>query len=271
MILAGCTGGGEASGQGLTPADTAQAGDGLGSIAGLVVDGETNLLRGVEVAIISTGNTTTSDDEGKFTFNGLEPGNYQLVAQKLGYESLAKNVAVVADEISEVDFTLQQIDVTEPFTTVEIGDGLITCAIGTPAVTVYPDAILGICGQVLMLQDKRSVSFFLGTGVEETYSEIVWEPTQNVFGSALWAIQSVDGDGVGDVSGESPLVFHESGIDDDADEDTEFDHFFWAAGGQVDESNPGRILNVHHEQRLTIYFSEFYHQEMVEGYTAVPE
>lgn len=151
----------------------------------------------------------------------------------------------------------------------EIGDGLITCAVGFPVVTVYPNA-LNACGEVLMLEDKRTVSFFLGVGVEESFSEIVWEPTNTVFGSALRARASVDGDEVADVSGGSVLTVHEDGFDDDVDEDSEFSHFFWAAYGDVNTTNPGHSINVFHEQRFSITFSEFYYQEMPEGYTAVP-
>lgn len=270
MILAGCSGGGDdGSASELTPADTAEAGDGLGSISGLVVDGETLAVPGVDVAIISAGDATKTDADGKFTFNGLEPGSYQVAVQKLGYGSMAKSVAVVADEVTQVEFTIQQIDVTEPFMTVEIGDGLLTCAIGFPVVTVYPNAVGNACGEILMLEDKRAISFFLAPGLEESFSEIVWEPTNTIFGSALRSVNSVDDDDLGAVSGNSVLTVHEDGYDDDIDEESEFTHFFWAAWGSVNTDNPTHSVNVIHEQRITIYFSEFYHQEMAEGYTAV--
>jgi hypothetical protein len=272
MAAAGCAGG-DAGTESLDEATAAPAAhdQDTGGIDGVVLDGEGLPIAGVQVAVLDAELQTVSDKEGAFSFSDMKPGSATVVAQRLGFETKAQKVDVVAGKVTEVSFMLEQITVAEPYTTLQEGAALVTCAIGFPVVTVYPNAVGNACGTVLGLEDKRSVTFPVDVGAQESYTEMVWEPTNNVFGSELRSVNSFDGDDEGAAAGPSPLVFGFDDYDDDLEGGEEFNHFLWANWGSANTTNPGHSIHVFHEQHVTVYFSIFFHQERPQGYSAIPE
>lgn len=47
---------------------------------------------------------TTTDENGKYIFEGVEPGNVLIQIEQIGYEALVENVDVVADKTTVADF-----------------------------------------------------------------------------------------------------------------------------------------------------------------------
>jgi outer membrane receptor protein involved in Fe transport len=80
-----------------------------GSIVGLIQDKEVNEepLPFANILIKGTSKGTTSDYDGLYSLDNLEPGSYTLVFSFLGYESLeVPNVNVIADKVTEINVAL---------------------------------------------------------------------------------------------------------------------------------------------------------------------
>lgn len=85
--------------------------DESGSITGIVNHSITNEpLEGVNVTLSPNGNSSfTTGTDGKFTFNDLAIGNYQVQAVKDGYETNSKSVTVSLDKVSQADIAIKPI------------------------------------------------------------------------------------------------------------------------------------------------------------------
>ena len=59
------------------------------------------------VLIVETGDGTTSNEEGQFSFTNLAPGKYTLRATAMGYETMTKEVVVSKDYTAVVHFKLK--------------------------------------------------------------------------------------------------------------------------------------------------------------------
>lgn len=63
------------------------------ALTGFVVDAETQQpIPGVELKIEGTETTAQTDEQGTFSFSGLQPGTYTITASPEGYEEVAKEV-----------------------------------------------------------------------------------------------------------------------------------------------------------------------------------
>lgn len=79
-----------------------------GDIVGLVTerDSGTTPLSGVQVSIVSSGISTSTGSDGKFSFTQLEAGSYKLQFLKEGYQSDTKTVTVVPGQMANADMQL---------------------------------------------------------------------------------------------------------------------------------------------------------------------
>lgn len=126
LVLSGCSGAAEpAKAPTSAPAAPATVTADTGGVEGLVVDDEAAPVSGAEVAQTQANLVTSTDAAGKFSFSDLAPGTYSLVAQRLGYESMARKVEVKAGEITEVTATLVPLAIVEPYTETLIFNGYI--------------------------------------------------------------------------------------------------------------------------------------------------
>ncbi|HLE47519.1 MAG TPA: carboxypeptidase-like regulatory domain-containing protein, partial [Candidatus Thermoplasmatota archaeon] len=87
-----------------------------GSIFGLVVDDESNPISGVTVALLEANVKATTDAGGRFTINELVPQTYQAFFERLGYESFARKVDVVAGNVTDLMVTMKAILVDDAYT-----------------------------------------------------------------------------------------------------------------------------------------------------------
>ncbi|MFV0365844.1 MAG: carboxypeptidase-like regulatory domain-containing protein [Mangrovibacterium sp.] len=66
-------------------------------LSGVVLDQETNeALVGVKVELEGTGKVVYTDFDGNYTFKNVEPGNYDVVASFVSYESAKESVNLEA-------------------------------------------------------------------------------------------------------------------------------------------------------------------------------
>lgn len=77
-----------------------------GAVAGTVVDEEGNTLPGANISIPGTQRGTTTDGEGRYVLDNLDPQTYTLRASFVGYLSQDQEVTVEAADTTRVDFTL---------------------------------------------------------------------------------------------------------------------------------------------------------------------
>jgi len=78
------------------------------SLSGTVIDFESGeALTGVEVKLEGTDIKTYTDFDGNFEFDGVKPGNYNIIASYISYDkSLVENFKANVEN-SEVDIKLQ--------------------------------------------------------------------------------------------------------------------------------------------------------------------
>lgn len=84
--------------------------DVFGTISGQVTDAASgDPLSFAQVTLVPGASTVQTTAAGKFSFTGLEEGQYTVSVQKDGYQSNRKNVKVVSGETTEITITLSII------------------------------------------------------------------------------------------------------------------------------------------------------------------
>lgn len=122
VLAAGCTGAGAGEKSSVEPQSEVNVQQGSSSIIGTIVDAEIMPLEGAKVQVRPKGALDSSPLElvtnasGKFLADGLQPGEYNVFASKVGYRE-PKSQAVVIEQGSQtrVDFVLDRLRVQEPF------------------------------------------------------------------------------------------------------------------------------------------------------------
>jgi len=66
-----------------------------GSISGTLTDPAGAVLRGAQVSIPDKSMIVSSDEQGRFFFSGLQPGDYTISVSYIGFQKLRKTVAVL--------------------------------------------------------------------------------------------------------------------------------------------------------------------------------
>ena len=77
----------------------------IGTISGRVLDDSQKPLVNASVFTSDTTVSTVTDNNGNFTMQ-VEPGHYQLVAQKTGFSTQTKSVDVKLNQTAQINFTL---------------------------------------------------------------------------------------------------------------------------------------------------------------------
>lgn len=76
------------------------------SITGIVRD-KKETLPGAAIYLSGYKAATTTDNDGKFVLRNLQPGNYDVLVQMIGYMPISKNV-VITDQSAQVTITLTE-------------------------------------------------------------------------------------------------------------------------------------------------------------------
>ncbi len=163
-----------------------------GIIRGVVVDSAIVPIAGATITIESLGLETTSNEDGAFGFQDIEPGVYFLHADKLGYFPIQSSVTVEAgvDKPPAVRLLLEA-DLDElPFVVLLKWDGHMMCGL----------SVIALCGVVDIVYDTPD-EFITTLVVEEQgvlymQSEMVWKTTTGLSPNmALWQ-QTTDKEGL---------------------------------------------------------------------------
>lgn len=125
LALAGCAAKdpGPAQASATSAPASATVGDGApedtGVLRGLVVDDETVPIPGATVGLTKLDAEVKTDEQGRFEFLGVPLGKTDIVAAKLGYDSVSKRVDVVAGEPMEITLALQPLAVDEAYVEIQ--------------------------------------------------------------------------------------------------------------------------------------------------------
>src|SRR5687768_11346468 len=123
--LAGCVGGTPASAPSVAPEVAFD--EATGGIEGLVHDDSLSPIANAQVALAETGLFAVTDETGQFTLSNVPPGEHQLFAVALGYESVGKRVTVEAGQVTAVDLALVILPINEPWMGSQNQRGLFGC------------------------------------------------------------------------------------------------------------------------------------------------
>lgn len=127
--MAGCFGGDDIEPEGESGGfseDAVVFGDGTARLIGHVVDAE--LLPVADALVqIDEFEPLTTDEDGRFEAAGLEPGAHRVQVTALGYQPIARQVSLGADEAVEEQFQLDRVPVQEPHIEVLSFSGTSMC------------------------------------------------------------------------------------------------------------------------------------------------
>jgi hypothetical protein len=230
LALAGCASGG---GKDKTDGEDPTAGLGLeatettGIIRGVVVDARIVPLPGAVVTIATIARNATSNEDGGFGFDGLEPGTYFLNVAKAGFKDVQQSVDVVAGKDDPpIVRVLLEVDQTyvSPYYEAYTLDGFIQCGMTTSVVAYaacsQPNGCnpgFGVCAtNDTYTQDHFNQFIAVANVPTWIQHEVVWDATQstgNMLNLAMrtgtidqWNDGGYGADIGGDIIGTSPLV-----------------------------------------------------------------
>lgn len=158
-----------------------------GVIRGVVIDAAIAPVEGATIAI-QNGPSTTSNANGAFGFDGLEPGTYFLQVSKEGYETIQVSAEVVAgvDLPPVVKVALVIVPGLQPYVVVSQLAGFLACGVAVFATSIG----CTILGPLADLTESTSIwrHEFDSDRVQWTQGELVWEQTQPAGGMFIWEI-----------------------------------------------------------------------------------
>ena len=80
------------------------------TLYGVVSDNTTgNPIANATVVLSPGGTTKTTGNDGRFEFSELEPQQYTVTVQKVGYQTNRKSIIAIIDVLNEVNITLSAL------------------------------------------------------------------------------------------------------------------------------------------------------------------
>ena len=158
-----------------------------GAISGVVVDEAIRPVAGALLTLLGPQASATSDENGLFTFERLEPGLYTVAANATGYFPAQTTAEVLAGDVAKVRMVLPLDTTPKPYHTTLKFDGFVQAGNGLvdQAYQLFVKDVTGI--------DFCTCQFYFQAEAEpETQViEVTWEPSvQNptAASSGYWAL-----------------------------------------------------------------------------------
>lgn len=161
--------------------------DTTGVILGVAVDDAIRPLAGVVVSLDRGAEKQTTDDRGRFVFDGLAAGTYRMQANLGGYSPVQATAEVQAG-VRDPPVTKVQLlaEATQTaFFAAQTFTGFIMCTSNVAAVCGSPNVvstmivcpITGVCAGNIT-EDRFGSDLFYMYGADYIQSELVWNSTQ---------------------------------------------------------------------------------------------
>ncbi|HEX9815830.1 MAG TPA: carboxypeptidase-like regulatory domain-containing protein [Candidatus Thermoplasmatota archaeon] len=192
-LIAGCVGTegtNTAAGAGSSVvAGPAEVNETSGAVEGLVIDTESLPIDGAIVALVgSTAPQVATDVAGRFVLNGIAPGTYQLAVAKLGYSSAAKQLDVLAGEVTRSVLTIEKIEVHDAYHRTFVEKGYFECSwtAGSTGPCFFP--YVGNNSQVPIdpwTNNRRSFDYGVEAGAVTVFNEMTWDRTTAAMGERM--------------------------------------------------------------------------------------
>ncbi len=282
--LAGCLGGGgdaDASAGDDVLDETTE--DELGTVEGLVLNTEGLPVAGVQLGLAPSAKETTSLSNGSYRFANVEPGQYTLIAQKLGYESQATVVSVEPGQTVGKDVQLTELRVVESYHYTEPYTGVLTCSFTTNVWTspcdypytaaYYTLAGLGVNGSnyglpAEPLENQWRYDLTVLNGTTGIVSELTWEPVSDASERMMLAVSCDefdpvldDCDGWGDnEAGPNPVIMYDWNFPKSEEDPTFMTRVYLPWGDP----------QVAVDQKFDVYHTMFYGADVPDDFTALP-
>lgn len=282
--LAGCLGGGdEAAAEDETTQLEETTEEALGTVEGITMNTEGLPVGGVQLALTPSDKETTSLANGSFRFANVGPGEYTLVAQKLGFESRAVRVAVEAGDTVRKDVALPELRVVESYHYTDIYTGVLSCSFTTevwtsPCDYPYTAVYYTLLGHGVNasnyglpaepLENEWRYSLTVENGTTGIVSELTWEPVSDASKYMMLVVSCDEFDPVLDdcdgwadrEEGESPVIIDDWNFPKDETDPTFMTRVYLPWGDAQ--------LAV--DQKFDVYHSMFYGADVPDGFTALP-
>lgn len=268
-VLAGCFGGDD-SPQAENAAD-ATVSDDLGAVTGRVLTADLTEVKQANVQLVDGSELvaeTRTDDDGKYTLNNVEPGDYRLQVTAPCCREFVQGVTVQAGEVTSVDVQLVRFtsaDLKIPYVEEFKWEGFLGCGVGTPAIT------LSACEDVDP-NDEPMHFWEIKEGLQEIAIGMTWDAAGGLLGERLIIfVENLGCTSVCDkeyarVGGESPVVFT---VESPSDE--------WSFEN-VEGSREMQYLvlpdfepDFYYQQPFTVHYHLFYNQAVPDGYDPIPD
>jgi carboxypeptidase family protein len=185
LFLSGCTGKNlpaNVGGSNLPSQPTAGAfDDDTGAVEGTVLDEESSPIAGVDLLLMPGSVAGQTAANGGYSFSFLPPGQYALIAVKLGYKQGEMRVDVKAGEtVTNPDLVLKQIPVARPHSQVLQYTGYLECRwasfgsglCGSTGICLSTCITTNDVAKLLWTRDKNEFLFQLQ---DDSWQEIVFE------------------------------------------------------------------------------------------------
>ena len=105
--------------------------DEVGSLTGVVTDDEAVPLSGVKIAILTPDLSALTDEAGKYTFLNLKVGEYEVFAERLGYESKAAKVTIESGKETSHNFQLIALAISDAYPETDHYATVLECMVQT--------------------------------------------------------------------------------------------------------------------------------------------
>lgn len=156
-----------------------------GVIRGVVIDEAIRPVFGATVQIASLGANATTNDNGAFSFDGLQPGTYFLQVSKRAFTSIQTSVDVVAgvNEPPIVKVALQSVPSLQPYVDALSYSGFLSFGVAVIATSIGT-TVFGPLGEALGDRSIWVVKY--DTLPMWAQGELVWTHTQPAGGELIW-------------------------------------------------------------------------------------
>lgn len=238
-------------------------------IGGRIINDEAMPIVGADVLLVELELSLITDEAGSFAFKQVPAGTYNVLANKLGYESGGRRVDVVTGQIAELTITLPPVAIVEPYQLSYSHRGRVSCGLaGVSPCAVF--LLTDLVGQPDPTGNAQAMTWnYDDTGYPDaTVVEVVWQPTATATGASLTYGFFTSEDGLARsyiASGNQGSPIRAEATRDDlekayAEFQSDFNFILYPA-------EDGATFM----QDFTIYRTDFYNGLPPEGYSFIPD